>query len=97
MSEIRARRRLRATSLLLISSLTYVLAGCGTYSGYRRAVAEACESVLRDDLSQMRKQIAQYRTDHGRLPQSLDDLVRAGYMREIPVDPLTGQRDWRVI
>ncbi|MEO7508701.1 MAG: hypothetical protein ABIZ95_15765, partial [Pyrinomonadaceae bacterium] len=32
-----------------------------------------------------------------KLPQSLDDLVSAGYMREIPVDPITGEKDWQLI
>ena len=52
---------------------------------------------MRDDLSQMRKLIDQYAADKGKLPQSLEELARAEYMREIPDDPITGKKDWRVI
>ena len=46
------------------------------------------------DLYQMRKLIDQYAADKGKLPESLEDLVSAGYMREIPTDPITDQKDW---
>jgi general secretion pathway protein G len=45
----------------------------------------------------MRKFIDQYAADKGSLPKSLDQLVSAGYLREIPEDPFTGQRDWIVV
>ena len=54
------------------------------------------EAVLRDDLSKLRSLIDQYAADKQKLPQSLDELVSAGYMREIPKDPITGQPDWQV-
>ena len=63
---------------------------------YLRTVQHAREATLRDDLFQMRKVIDQYAADKGRLPQSLDDLVSAGYLREVPVDPMTEARDWNV-
>jgi len=53
--------------------------------------------VLRDDLFRFRSLIDQYAADKGKLPQSLDDLVTAGYLREIPVDPITEKKDWNVI
>lgn len=64
---------------------------------YQRSVVHARESVLRDDLYKMRTLIDQYAADKGKLPQSLDDLVSANYMREIPVDPMTNERNWNVI
>ena len=54
------------------------------------------EAVLRDDLYKMRSLLDQYAADKQKLPQSLDDLVTARYMRELPVDPVTGQKDWNV-
>ena len=39
----------------------------------------------------------QYAVDRSTRPKSLDDLVRAGYLRELPKDPFTGQRDWLVV
>ena len=41
--------------------------------------------------------IDQYAADTCRHPESLRDLVRAGYLREIPIDPITEQRDWREV
>ncbi len=64
---------------------------------YQRAVLHAKESVLRDDLFKMRSLIDQYAADKGKLPQSLDDLVTAKYMREIPVDPMTDENTWNVL
>jgi general secretion pathway protein G len=57
----------------------------------------AREAVLRNDLFQMRRLIDQYAVDRGSLPKSLDDLVRAGYLRELPEDVFTGQQDWVVV
>ena len=57
----------------------------------------ARETVLKDALFKMRSLIDQYAADKGKLPQSLDDLVSAGYMREIPTDPITEQKNWNVV
>jgi general secretion pathway protein G len=64
---------------------------------YQHYVQRARETVLHDDLSKMRSLIDQYAADKGKLPQSLDDLVAAGYMREVPVDPITGEKDWQLV
>lgn len=56
---------------------------------YRTTVRASQEAVLRDDLFQMRSLINQYTLDKQQAPQSLDDLVSAGYLRAIPVDPMT--------
>lgn len=54
----------------------------------------AREAVLRDNLFKMRSLIDQYAADKGELPQSLEELVSSGYLRELPDDPFTGQKDW---
>ena len=61
---------------------------------YIRTTQIARESVLKDDLFQMRRLLDQYAADKGQLPPSLDALVEAGYIREIPIDPMTEARDW---
>ena len=45
----------------------------------------------------MRSLIDQFAADKGKLPKSLDDLLGAGYLREIPSDPITGKPDWKLI
>jgi general secretion pathway protein G len=57
---------------------------------YHVAVVHAREAVLRDDLFTMRKLIDEYTIDKQKPPESLDDLVEAGYLRGgLPVDPFT--------
>ena len=82
--------------LMIVISIIIILAVI-VLPQYQRTVMVAREAVLRDDLFQMRRMIDQYAADKGKLPQSLEDLVSAGYIREVPVDPITGQRDWNVV
>jgi general secretion pathway protein G len=65
---------------------------------YQRSVLHAKESVLHDNLFKFRTLIDQYAADKGKLPQSLNDLVTANYIREkIPKDPITDEETWNVI
>src|SRR5215210_8735436 len=65
---------------------------------YRIAVQNARETVLAENLWQMRRAIDQYTADKGKLPQSLDDLVSAGYLREKPKDPINDNKtEWKEI
>ncbi len=57
---------------------------------------EVSETVLKQDLHAMRKAIDQYASDQEKPPQSLNDLVTQGYLREIPQDPITNEKDWQV-
>jgi len=60
---------------------------------YERSVAIAREAVLKEDLRTMRGAIDSYTVDKQKGPQSLDDLVQAGYLQKIPVDPVTRRSD----
>ena len=82
--------------LMIVISIIIILAII-VLPQYQKTVLQARESVLRDDLAQMRKLLDQYAADKGQLPQSLEDLSTSGYLREVPVDPITGQKDWNVI
>lgn len=64
---------------------------------YRNAVIQAREAVLRQDLFVFRDLIDQYQADRGKYPESLEALVEAGYLRKIPLDPMTHQADWQVV
>ncbi|MFN2412710.1 MAG: type II secretion system protein [Pyrinomonadaceae bacterium] len=61
---------------------------------YQRTVQHARETVLKENLWQMRRAIDQYASDKGKLPQTVDDLVDAKYLREKPVDPITEKTEW---
>ncbi len=65
---------------------------------YRTSIVRSKEAVLRNDLFTMRSLIDQYTVDKQAAPQSLQDLVAEGYLREIPVDPFTGtNQSWEEI
>ncbi|HEX4592666.1 MAG TPA: type II secretion system protein [Bryobacteraceae bacterium] len=64
---------------------------------YSRSIMRAKESVLKNNLFTMRTVIDEYTYDKQKAPQTLNDLVSDGYMRQIPVDSITGMPDWRVI
>lgn len=65
---------------------------------YSSAIVRARESVLRSNLMTMRTLIDQYTYDKESPPQSLEDLVDEGYLREVPIDPITQSRDtWELV
>jgi general secretion pathway protein G len=80
--------------LMIVISIIVILAMIAM-AQYGKTVQAAKEATLREDLYTMRKMIDQYTADKGKPPQSLDDLQSAGYVREIPVDPMTDARDWQ--
>jgi len=79
--------------LMIVISIIIILASI-TLPQYQKTIVHTRETVLRDDLRKMRSLIDQFAADKGRLPQSLDEVVSEGYMRDVPVDPFTGQKDW---
>ena len=60
---------------------------------YQASILRARETVLRDDLYTLRSVIDQYTLDKQKAPQSLQDLVDARYLKELPKDPFTNTRD----
>lgn len=81
--------------LMIVISIIIILASI-TLPQYMKTIMHTREVVLRDDLRKMRSLIDQFAADKGRLPQSLDELATEGYMREVPIDPFTGQKDWAI-
>ncbi|HKQ03632.1 MAG TPA: type II secretion system protein [Blastocatellia bacterium] len=79
--------------MVMVMTIIVILATIGITS-YQKVQLKAKETLLKDDLNTMRKLIDQYEADREQLPQSLDDLVSAGYLREVPIDPITGEKDW---
>ena len=82
--------------LMIVISIIIILAAVALPQ-YQKTVLHARETVLKDDLFQMRKMIDQYAADKGKLPQTLDDLVNDKYLREIPEDPITHEKDWDAV
>ncbi len=78
--------------LMIVLAIIAIIMGIAI-PNYRIHVLHARESVLRQDLFTLRSTIDQYTLDKQKAPQSLQDLVTAGYLRVIPKDPITNSAD----
>ena len=74
--------------LIIVMAIIAILASIAVPS-YLSSMKAAKEAVLKEDLHVMRNAIDSYTMDKGKAPQSLDDLVQAGYLKSIPTDPMT--------
>ena len=74
-----------------------LLAAALFFPCYVTSPRETHARILQQDLFIMREIISQYTLEHHRCPQSLDDLVAAGYLKQMPVDPMTGRSDTWVL
>lgn len=65
---------------------------------YQKSITRAKESVLRNNLFTLRTMIDEYTVDKQQAPQTLQDLVSEGYLRQVPQDPMTGSNDtWKTV
>ena len=90
-------RGFKLIELLVVISLIVLLASISMLM-YRNSVQRGREAVLKEDLFRMRDAIDQHYADKGKYPASLEDLVTAGYLRKVPVDPMTQSADtWQTV
>ena len=78
--------------VLVVLTLIVVLASMGM-TQYRNSVTRAEEAVLKENLFRMNDAIDQYYADKNKWPSDLADLASSGYIREIPIDPMTKSKD----
>lgn len=65
---------------------------------YQKTLIRSKESLLKNNLFTMRTVIDEFTIDKGKAPQSLQDLVQEGYLRSVPVDPMTGsEQTWKIV
>lgn len=82
--------------MMIVVSMILILLAVAI-PAYNQSILRARESVLRQDLFTLRSVISQYTLDKQRAPQSLEDLVQAGYIKHVPNDPFTNRNDtWQV-
>lgn len=96
-----ARRRWAAgftiIELMIVMSIVVILIGIAVPL-YQRSVVRAKESILKNNLFTMRTVIDEYTYDKQKAPQTLQDLVSEGYLRDVPMDPMAGNNtSWRII
>ena len=95
--EIRGRRGFTLIEILIVLVIVSILVSIAVPL-YQKSVIRAKESVLKSNLFTLRTMIDEYTYDKGKAPQSLQDLVSDGYLREIPMDPITERNDtWQTI
>jgi len=91
--QFRCSRGFTLIELMIVVAMMLILVSIAV-PNYITSVKRARESVLRQDLFTMRSVISQYTLDKQKMPQSSDDLVQSGYIKQIPTDPITGQTNW---
>jgi general secretion pathway protein G len=74
--------------LMIVMAIIGVLAIVAVPS-YVSALRHAREAVLKEDLHVIRSAIDSFTMDKQKAPQSLDELVQEGYLKQIPEDPMT--------
>ena len=83
--------------LMIVITIIAILASIAVPM-YRASVRNAKETVLRDNLITIRRVIDQYTADKKKAPQSLQDLVDAGYFKQLPIDPITNSNStWQPV
>jgi len=78
--------------LMVVISIIVILLSLAM-PNYSKSILHAQEAALRDDLHTMRSVIDQYTLDKQKAPVSLQDLVDAGYIKQLPMDPFTKSRE----
>jgi general secretion pathway protein G len=94
--KIRPSRGFTLIEMMIVISLILILISVAVPI-YNRSILRAKEATLRQDLFTLRQVISQYTLDKQKAPQALDDLKTAGYIRDIPLDPFTNERNWTVV
>jgi general secretion pathway protein G len=95
MDSMRQRLRQRGFTLIelmVVISIVVILLSLAI-PNYMNTIIHAKETALHDDLYTLRSLIDQYTLDKQKAPQSLDDIVQAGYLKELPKDPFTNSRE----
>jgi len=79
--------------LMIVITIVLILIGMAV-ANYTKIVQYTKEAALKYDLRTMREMIDHYTVDKETAPQSLEDLSQAGYLHEVPVDPVTHTKEW---
>ena len=92
-----ARRGFTFVEMMVVISIIVILVSMAI-PVYQKSILRARESVLKNNLFTLRTVIDNYTYDKEKAPQALQDLVTEGYLRDVPIDPITGSNQtWRLI
>jgi general secretion pathway protein G len=79
--------------LMIVITIILILLGLAAQK-YDKTIQRSRETVLKHDLQILREAIDNYTLDKEAPPQSMEDIHQAGYLREVPIDPMTQAADW---
>ena len=92
-----AQRGFTLIELMVVMAIVSVLLAIAVPI-YQKSIIRAKESVLRNNLFTIRTMIDEYTLDKQKAPESLQDLVSEGYLRQVPQDPMTNSdQTWRLV
>ena len=92
-SRWRSSRGFTLLELMIVISMMLILISIAV-PNFSRSITQSREAVLRQNLFTLRSLISQYTLDKQKAPQSLADLVSAGFLKQIPNDPITNAPNW---
>jgi general secretion pathway protein G len=90
------RRGYTLIELIIVMAIISVLVSIAVPL-YQKSLQRTKETLLKNNLFTLRTVIDEYTFDKQKAPQTLQDLVTEGYLRSVPLDPITGSDQWRVI
>jgi general secretion pathway protein G len=94
---LRSQRGFTLIELLVVMAILATLLSLAA-PRYFESVERGKEAALRTNLRLLREAIDKHRADTGRLPESLEALAQARYLRAVPSDPMTERVDsWIVV
>lgn len=92
----RHERGFTLLELIVVVSVVGILAAIAM-PNFLRTPPRAKEAVLKTNLHTLRTVIDQYNADNGTYPPSMDALVEEGYLRSVPIDPITESQEWGLV
>jgi len=91
------RRGYTLIELIIVMAIISVLVSIAVPL-YQKSLQRTKETLLKNNLFTLRTVIDEYTFDKQKAPQTLQDLVTEGYLRSVPLDPITGSdQNWRLI
>ena len=93
----RLRRGYTLIELIIVMAIISILLAIAV-PVYQKSIMRTKETLLKSNLFTLRNVIDEYTIDKQKAPQTLQDLVQAGYLRNVPIDPITASdQTWRVV
>jgi general secretion pathway protein G len=90
------RRGFTLIEMMIVMAIIVILIAVAV-PFYQKAIIRAKETVLHSNIRAIRNSIDEYSYDKQKAPTSLQDLVTAGYLHDVPNDPIAQTRDWSII